>query len=54
MRVIRQNLGWAIIYNVVAVPFAALGWITPWLAGLGMTMSSLLVVLNAVRLTKAR
>jgi Cu2+-exporting ATPase len=49
-RVMRQNLGWAIAYNVVALPLAALGWITPYWAALGMSASSLVVVLNAVRL----
>ncbi|HEY0879181.1 MAG TPA: HAD-IC family P-type ATPase, partial [Zeimonas sp.] len=49
-RVIRQNLGWAFAYNVAAIPAAALGWVPPWLAALGMTASSLLVVLNALRL----
>ena len=49
--VIRQNLAWAMIYNVVAIPAAALGYVTPWMAGIGMSASSLLVVLNALRLT---
>ncbi|MGQ5524648.1 heavy metal translocating P-type ATPase [Chitinimonas sp. PSY-7] len=49
-RVIRQNLVWALGYNLVALPMALVGWVTPWLASLGMAGSSLLVVLNAVRL----
>ncbi len=49
-RIVRQNLAWAVAYNAFALPFAALGWIAPWLAALGMALSSLLVVLNAVRL----
>jgi Cu2+-exporting ATPase len=49
-RVVRQNLGWALAYNAAAIPAAALGWVPPWLAALGMTTSSLLVVLNALRL----
>ncbi|MDT3678359.1 MAG: heavy metal translocating P-type ATPase [Burkholderiaceae bacterium] len=49
-RVVRQNLGWALVYNAAAIPAAALGWVPPWLAALGMTTSSLLVVLNALRL----
>ena len=48
--VIRQNLGWALAYNLAAVPLAALGWIPPWVAAIGMSVSSLLVVLNAARL----
>ncbi|QNM95413.1 heavy metal translocating P-type ATPase [Chitinimonas koreensis] len=48
--VIRQNLGWALGYNLVALPVALAGWVTPWLASLGMAASSLLVVLNAIRL----
>jgi Cu2+-exporting ATPase len=51
-RVIRQNLIWAAIYNAVAIPFAALGWIAPWLAALGMSLSSIVVVLNARRITR--
>jgi Cu2+-exporting ATPase len=49
-RIIRQNLGWALAYNVLALPFAALGWITPGLAALGMAASSLVVTANALRL----
>lgn len=48
--IIRQNFAWAIAYNLVAIPLAAMGWIHPWMAALGMSMSSLLVVLNALRL----
>lgn len=48
----RQNLYWAAGYNVIAVPFAALGFITPWLAAIGMSLSSLLVVGNALRLRR--
>ena len=49
-RVIRQNLAWAAIYNLLALPLAAAGLVTPWLAALGMAASSLLVTLNALRL----
>ena len=49
--VIRQNLAWAVFYNLVAIPAAALGFVTPWIAAIGMSISSLLVVLNALRLT---
>lgn len=50
MRIIRQNFTWAIAYNVVAVPFSMAGLIQPWLAAIGMSLSSLIVVLNALRL----
>jgi len=49
-RILRQNLAWALAYNLIALPFAMLGWVAPWLAALGMTASSLLVTLNALRL----
>ena len=52
LRVVRQNLWWAAAYNAVCVPLAWLGWLPPWLAGLGMALSSLLVVLNALRLSR--
>ncbi|MFG1497121.1 heavy metal translocating P-type ATPase [Saccharospirillum sp. HFRX-1] len=51
-RIIRQNLIWALVYNGVALPLAALGWVTPWQAAIGMSASSLLVVLNALRLRR--
>ena len=50
-KIIRQNLGWALGYNLIAIPAAALGHVTPWIAGIGMSSSSLLVVLNALRLS---
>jgi Cu2+-exporting ATPase len=49
MRLVRQNLGWALVYNAVALPAAALGWIGPWEAAIGMSASSFIVVLNALR-----
>jgi len=52
--VIRQNLLWALAYNFTAVPFAAAGMIVPWMAALGMSLSSLLVVLNSGRLAKRK
>ena len=52
MRVVRQNLAWAIAYNAVCVPVALLGWFPPWAAGLGMATSSLVVVLNALRIDR--
>ena len=50
--VIKQNLAWAFGYNLLALPAAALGFIPPYLAALGMSASSLIVVLNALRLNK--
>jgi Cu2+-exporting ATPase len=52
--IIRQNLGWAVGYNLFALPAAALGFVAPWMAAIGMSSSSLLVVLNALRLTRRR
>jgi len=53
-RIIRQNLVWAVIYNLTALPAAALGYVAPWMAAIGMSASSLLVVVNALRLTRER
>jgi Cu2+-exporting ATPase len=50
--VIRQNIAWALIYNLSALPFAAMGWVPPWAAAIGMSASSLVVVLNALRLQR--
>ena len=50
MAVVRQNLWWALLYNAACVPLAVIGLLPAWLAGLGMAASSLLVVLNALRL----
>jgi Cu2+-exporting ATPase len=50
--VIRQNLAWSAGYNLVCVPLAVIGWMPPWLAGLGMAASSLVVVLNSGRLAR--
>jgi Cu2+-exporting ATPase len=52
LTIVRQNLSWAAIYNAVCVPLAVFGLLPAWLAGLGMACSSLLVVLNALRLSK--
>ena len=52
LRIIRQNLAWAVVYNLVALPAATLGLVAPWMAAIGMSSSSLLVVLNALRLTR--
>ena len=51
LRVVRQNLWWAAGYNALSVPLAIAGYMPAWLAGLGMALSSLLVVLNAARLS---
>jgi Cu2+-exporting ATPase len=53
MRVVGENLLWAAAYNFVALPFAMAGFVTPWMAGIGMGASSLIVVLNALRLAQA-
>ncbi|MDH3441594.1 MAG: hypothetical protein OEM63_12625, partial [Gammaproteobacteria bacterium] len=49
-RIIRQNITWAVAYNVTAVPLAVSGMLAPWMAAIGMSLSSLIVVLNALRL----
>jgi len=51
-RIIKQNFSWALGYNLIAVPFAVLGYLPPYLAALGMSLSSLIVVLNSLRLLK--
>ncbi len=52
MQVIKQNIAWAIAYNLISIPLAFTGILSAWLAGLGMAISSLIVVANALRLTK--
>ena len=52
LAIIRENLFWALVYNLTAVPLAALGMVTPWMAGIGMSGSSLVVVLNSMRLMR--
>lgn len=52
MAVVRQNLAWAMVYNGVAIPAAAMGWLNPWMSGVGMSLSSMLVVANALRLRR--
>ena len=52
LRVIRQNVVWAALYNAACVPLALLGLLPPWAAGLGMASSSLFVVLNSMRLSR--
>ncbi|MBW7912067.1 MAG: hypothetical protein H3C49_12455, partial [Alphaproteobacteria bacterium] len=50
--VVRESFGLAIVYNVIAVPLAVLGFVTPLVAAVSMSLSSLLVVGNALRLRK--
>jgi len=52
MAVVRQNLVWAAVYNGACIPLALVGWLPPWAAGLGMASSSLLVILNSLRLAR--
>ena len=52
LRIVKQNLVWAAVYNAACVPLALMGHLPAWAAGLGMALSSLLVVLNAVRLAR--
>jgi Cu2+-exporting ATPase len=54
LRIIRQNLWWSFAYNFTSVPLAMAGLVTPWMAGIGMAGSSLLVVLNAMRLQRGQ
>ena len=51
---IRQNLFWAFVFNAAGIPLAASGWLTPVLAGMAMSMSSLSVMLNALLLRRHR
>ncbi|MDB5842586.1 MAG: cadA [Herminiimonas sp.] len=50
--IIRQNLTWATLYNMFAIPAAAIGLLNPWLSGIGMSVSSAVVVMNALRLRR--
>jgi P-type Cu2+ transporter len=51
MRIVRQNIAWAIAYNAIGIPLAVAGWLPPWVAGIGMALSSLLVIANAQRVS---
>ncbi|WP_135551102.1 heavy metal translocating P-type ATPase [Paenibacillus cymbidii] len=54
MRNIRQNFAFALLYNAIGIPFAAMGLLAPWLAGAAMTLSSVSVIGNALRLKRSR
>lgn len=54
MRNIKQNLFWALGYNTLGIPIAAIGLLAPWVAGAAMAMSSVSVVLNALRLQRVK
>ena len=54
MRNIRQNLFWALFYNTIGIPVAAMGFLEPWVAGAAMAFSSVSVVSNALRLKKVK
>ncbi len=54
MRIVRQNIIWAVCYNLVALPLAATGVLAPWMAAIGMSASSLIVTANALRLNRSR
>ncbi len=51
-RIIAQNISWSLLYNLIALPVAAAGFVPPWAAAIGMSFSSLLVVTNALRLNR--
>jgi Cu2+-exporting ATPase len=53
-RVIFQNLTWALLYNLTVLPLASMGWVAPYAAAIGMSLSSLLVVGNALRLSEVK
>ena len=52
MQLVRQNMSWAVAYNAACIPLALAGYLPPWLAGLGMALSSVFVVLNALRVDR--
>jgi P-type Cu2+ transporter len=52
-RIMRQNIIWAIVYNAASLPLAAMGWVPPWLAAIGMSVSSFAVIANSLRIRAA-
>jgi len=54
LSLIRQNLGWAVLYNIIAIPAAMTGVLAPWHAAIGMSLSSIIVVLNSLRIYSVR
>jgi Cu2+-exporting ATPase len=50
LAILHQNQRWSLTYNLIAMPLAALGFVAPWLAAIGMSLSSLIVILNAQRI----
>lgn len=54
IRNIKQNLFWALAYNCIGIPIAAMGFLAPWIAGAAMAFSSVSVVLNALRLQRVK
>jgi Cu2+-exporting ATPase len=54
MRIVHQNFAWSIAYNVIGIPLAVVGWLPPWVAGIGMAASSLFVIANAQRLARVQ
>jgi Cu+-exporting ATPase len=54
VRIVRENLAWALGYNSLAIPLAAFGWLTPLTASIAMSVSSLSMLLNALRLQQRK
>lgn len=52
IKTVKQNIGWAVGYNLLVLPFAVSGWLAPWVAVIGMSLSSIIVTYNSTRLIK--